>query len=251
MPIRRAAVDLPPLDEADAEIVRGLEQHGSADIYLRWLEELCAPHLGSKVLEIGAGRGNLTERLGRGWVVRATELSARSTAVLEARFASHPNIEDWTFDFMTDEIPERHDTIVMINVLEHIRDDDEVVRCLFELLQPGGCLVLYVSAFWFLYSSLDRLIGHYRRYRRPELRSLVEAHGFEIVHDRDVNAVGAIGWLVRCRLLRRRASDRAIVSACDRYVAPVMRRVEARARPPFGLSLFCAARRPDEPRDAA
>ena len=95
---------------------------------------------------------------------------------------------------MTAEPEEQFDSIVMVYVLEHIRDDHEALRPLFRLLWPRGRLVLYVPAFWFLYSAFDRQIGHYRRYQRRELNEIVRPHGFSVVDDGCVNAVGALGW---------------------------------------------------------
>jgi hypothetical protein len=94
-----------------------------------------------------------------------------------------------------------------------------------------------------LYSKFDREIGHYRRYRRPALSDLFEDTGFRVVESRYVNSIGALGWFVYCRLLGRQSSDQITVSTCDRMVVPVLRRVERRYAPPFGLSVLVVGER--------
>jgi hypothetical protein len=138
----------------------------------------------------------------------------------------------------------RYDSIVMMNVLEHIEDDAAALTTLREALNPGGRLVVYVPAFMLLYSDFDRDIGHFRRYRKKPLRLLMEQSGYEVVDSRYVNSVGALGWFAYSRVLGRKPSDQLTVSACDRIVVPVVRRVETRISPPFGLSVLVVGRVP-------
>lgn len=72
------------------------------------------------------------------------------------------------------------DLIYSYNVLEHIKDDVLILKILKEKLNPGGVLLLYLPAFQCLYSSMDKKVGHYRRYTRPRLMSLLQQSGFVI-----------------------------------------------------------------------
>jgi SAM-dependent methyltransferase len=136
------------------------------------------------------------------------------------------------------------DSALLINVLEHIEDDDGTLHELLTLLRPGGRIVLWVPAFALLYSDFDRRIGHYRRYRAPALRAQLIRSGFEVVEVRYVNAIGAIAWLIMARLLRRTPTASAPVILFDRYFVPVLRGIEDRWRPPFGQSILAVASRP-------
>ena len=98
-------------------------------------------------------------------------------------------------------VESQYESIVMINVLEHLADDRAALQSLGGALTPGGRLVVYVPAFMLLYSKFDREIGHYRRYRRPALSHLFEDTGFRVVESRYVNSIGALGWFVYCRVL--------------------------------------------------
>ena len=234
-----------PADLASAEAAMsvGLERMSSTSNYLSWLEELCAPHVGRDVLELGSGYGHLTERFAATSMVHASDISDHHVAYLEERFADSANVSVSKIDVSTFEADRQYDTIIMINVLEHIEDDSAAVAALREGLKPGGRLVVYVPAFMLLYSKFDREIGHYRRYRREPLRRLLESQGLRVVDARYVNAVGALGWFVYCRMLGRKSSDQLTTSACDRVVVPAVRGIERRYPPPFGLSILAVGER--------
>ena len=222
----------------------GLVRNASADNYHQWLYDLSAPHLGATCLEIGSGRGDLTEFLARGRKLDASDISEQFVGILEDRFAGSDNVTVQHLDMATFVPDRRYDSIVMMNVLEHIEDDAAALTTLREALNPGGRLVVYVPAFMLLYSDFDRDIGHFRRYRKKPLRLLMEQSGYEVVDSRYVNSVGALGWFAYSRVLGRKPSDQLTVSACDRIVVPVVRRVETRISPPFGLSVLVVGRVP-------
>lgn len=230
--------------EADGELAEALENLDDAVNYAAWIFGLLRPHLGERVLEIGAGHGTFTARLAEiaGTVV-AEDLSPRCCEVLQGRFQGVPAVEivQGTIDDAAPYGP--FDAAVMINVLEHIPDDGAALRSVLEVLQPGGRLALWVPAFPLLYSRFDRRVGHYRRYRRSQLVDLVERSGYTVVESRYVNLVGALGWLVSARMLGREPTGTLSVRIFDRLV-PVLRRVESRLRPPAGQSLFLVAARP-------
>jgi len=230
------------LNDAEESLNVGLTRNAAAENYQSWLYDLAEPHLGATCLEIGSGRGDLTGQLARGRRLDATDVSEQFVALLERRFAGSDNVTVRCLDMATFAPRERYDTIVMMNVLEHIEDDATALKTLREALNPGGRIVLYVPAFMLLYSDFDREIGHYRRYRKKELRQLVERAGYDVVDSRYVNSLGAVGWFVYSRVLGRKPSDQLTVSACDRIVVPMVRRVEGKIRPPFGLSVLVVGR---------
>jgi 2-polyprenyl-3-methyl-5-hydroxy-6-metoxy-1,4-benzoquinol methylase len=231
---------------ADAELQPGLEVLGSATNYLSWIGELCDPFLGREVLEVGAGRGDLTEGFAQGRVVTATDLSPAFLEALQARFAGNPNVRVGTLDLEEFVPGDRYDAVVMINVLEHIEHDIAALEALRGALRPGGHLVIWVPAFQALYSDMDRRIGHYRRYTRASLEARLVAAGYTIAESRYVNSLGMVAWFVFCRLLGQESSQGWVVQTWDRLAVPTLRLVERRFRAPFGLSVFCAARRADE-----
>jgi SAM-dependent methyltransferase len=135
------------------------------------------------------------------------------------------------------------DTEVLINVLEHIPDDEKALALLYDGLAPGGRVVVFVPAHEFLYSAYDQSIGHYRRYRKTELVRKVERANLRVVDAHYFNAIGSFGWYVTAKLLRKRPTQSSLVRVYDRMVVPFARALEERVRPPFGQSVLLVAER--------
>jgi len=232
---------------ADRVLAQALEQMDGATNYAEWIVALAGPHLGAEILEVGAGHGTLTEGLARYGRVTATDLSPRCVDALRSRYASWPNVDVLEGDVDTVTAGRSYDSAVLVNVLEHIPDDRAALRTLWAALRPGGTVILYVPAFEALYGNYDRMVGHYRRYRRPALNALVAEAGFDVVESRYVNFVGAFAWWLVVRQLGRFPKGANSIRTYDRVVTPWVRRVESFRRPPFGQSVFCVGRRPAAP----
>lgn len=232
-------------DESDAELAAVLDSLGDADNYADWIYDLCAPHLGTEVLEIGAGHGELTQRLVPDRFVTATDLSKRCVEELQARYDGAANVEIRHGDIAALMGERRYDSVVLVNVLEHIPDDLGALRDLRALLKPGGRLIVFSPAFEGLYSDFDRKIGHHRRYRRSQLITLADRAGLQFVEARYVNSVGAFAWWLFARRMRQTPTQGWSVKLYDRAVVPVLRRVETRRTPDFGLSVLLVAENPD------
>lgn len=232
-------------DDADLELAATLDSLEGATNYSAWILEQMGPYLGSHLLEVGAGHGTFTELLAGGdRRVVAVDLSQRCAEVLRDRFAGHTGVHVAQGDHAV-AVPEGpFDTVVMINVLEHIEDDASVLDDLSRMLRPGGRLVLWVPALPGLYSEFDRRVGHYRRYRLAELRSRLDTAGFKADDLHYANAIGAVGWWVSARMLRGNPTAGRGVRYFDRFLVPLVRRLESWYRPPFGQSILAVATRP-------
>jgi SAM-dependent methyltransferase len=239
---------IPPaeFDDSDAELSEVLSTLEEADNYADWIYRLIQPHLGAAVLEIGAGHGELTERLQRDAHVTATDLSKRCVDALGERFAGNERVEVLQGDVAALATGgRRYDSVVLINVLEHIDDDVNALADLRELLKPGGKLCVFVPAFEGLYSDFDRRIGHRRRYRRSQLVSTFDRAGLAVRDVRYVNTVGAVSWWLFARQLGQVPTQRWSVQLYDRVAVPFIRSFEAGREPRFGQSLLCIGERCD------
>lgn len=239
-----APADVASFNDADSELAKALDALTEATNYADWIIDLAQAHLGSCILELGAGHGTVTDRLLKHGKVAAADLSPRCVEVLREKYEEHPDVEVLHGDVATVIEGRAFDTVVLVNVLEHIEHDGAALRDILTGLRPGGTVVLFVPAFQALYSEFDRMVGHHRRYRRGELAALVKGAGFEVVEARYVNCIGAVAWWVVARQLGRFPKSRAAMRAYDRTVVPVIRAVESRWTPPFGQSVLCIGRRP-------
>ena len=228
-------------DAALSEVLASLEE---ADHYADWIYDLIAPYLGSRVLEIGAGHGELTERLRRNARVTATDLSPRCVNELTRRFAGCDDVTVVEGDVAALDVEiSGFDSVVLVNVLEHIDDDENTLADLAKLLRPGGRLCVFVPAFEGLYSKFDRLVGHRRRYRRSQLIARLDRAGLQILDARYVNTVGAVAWWLVARQFQQVPTKRGLVNVYDRLAVPLVRRLEHERHPRFGQSLLCVGRR--------
>jgi SAM-dependent methyltransferase len=174
--------------------------------YNRWLTERVAPWVGRRVLEIGAGIGNMAEFfLDRERLVLA-EPDGDYRARLASRFADQPHVA--VVPVRLPEVDsrlaaERLDTIICLNVLEHVEADAAALAGMRSLLQPRGRLVLLVPALQSIYGTLDSALGHYRRYGAAELRAKMTAAGMRLLHIEYFNLGGVLGWWLTGRVLRR------------------------------------------------
>lgn len=183
--------------------------------------ERVRPWVGDRVLEIGSGIGNLSQFLVDRPQVVLTDTAEPYLERLRERFGRLPNVEVMRLYLPTVDGPvttRSFDTIVCLNVLEHITDDARSLEAMRGLLGPGGRLVLLVPALPALYGSLDRALGHERRYTPGELRKKFGGGGLRLRHLEYFNLAGIPGWWLTGRVLRREVIPAASLRWFDRLV---------------------------------
>jgi SAM-dependent methyltransferase len=215
--------------------------------YHRWIVGELAPYLKGSVAEVGAGSGNVAERLLLSTGIEhltAIEPSSAMFRLLRERLDGEPRatVLRGRLGELDGAFAGAFDSIVYLNVLEHVEDDRGELRRAHACLRPGGHLCLFVPALPWLYGRLDAEVGHLRRYGRAGLRGAVEDAGFRVVRLRYFDAAGVLPWLLYVRLLRRELTE-STVGFYDRWIVPLTRAVERRVSPPLGKNLLCVARR--------
>lgn len=214
-----------------------------------WIAERVLAETGRRVLEIGAGRGDFTRRLlARPGIERvvAIEPNCDHARQLRRLAEEHPALSVVEADFPPPEgaapIEEGCDTIVCLNVLEHIADDGAALAEMRQALTPGGRLLLLVPALPALFGTLDVFLMHHRRYRRAELESRLRAAGFRVRRLAYFNLFGMLGWWWNSRIRRAPILPTGQLDLYNRLV-PVFRRIETWSGPPIGQSLWAVAER--------
>jgi glycosyltransferase involved in cell wall biosynthesis len=217
--------------------------------YNQWLHDFYEPYLGRRILEIGSGFGNMTRYFADRERVLASDLDPVACETLRAAYRDSRNVsvESLRLPLPPLEIArlrsEKLDTVVCLNVLEHIEDDRASLANFREVLESGGRAILLVPAIPRLYGSLDRALHHFRRYSREELTAKLEGAGFQIEAMRFLNRPGVFGWYLNSRILRRRVLPKGQLKMFS-LLMPMLRRETSRP-PAFGMSLLAIARKPD------
>ncbi|MBM4387333.1 MAG: glycosyltransferase [Deltaproteobacteria bacterium] len=223
-----------------------LTKMNALNSFNRHIFETIRPFLGKKILEVGSGSGNITELLLGAGEVTATDIDGKAVGKLAGMYRGYSNFRAKAIDFgsagAAELVEGEIDTVVCLNVLEHIEDDRTALGNMKKLLRrSGGRLVLLVPANPALYSPLDEGLGHYRRYTKEGLRELLEQSGFQIEELFHFNLFGMFGWFVNGKMLKRRRLPAAQLSMYE-FLSPLTLAVEKTMKAPAGLSLIAVAR---------
>jgi SAM-dependent methyltransferase len=225
--------------------------------YHEYLWSFVQPWIGQRVLEVGVGFGQYTKRmLAERRRVLGCDLD---TGHLEALKVSAPSplLETQRLDLEEPEASRAAgaafspDTIILLNVLEHIRADEKALIFLREVASPGGRIVVIVPALAALYNGLDREAGHQRRYSRASLSRALGAAGWELVTARYINLPGIPGWLAAGWLSRasrsatelNAPSTNWLLRFYDRFFVGLSRLTDPLAARVAGLSVLAVARK--------
>lgn len=231
---------------SDSFVYSGTELDAMAEArnYCRWILDFFAPYLGKKIIEIGAGAGTFSQLLLR--VDRLSKLvlfepGANLFPLLQKQFEDNPRVRLQLGSFDPSLLEEPADSIVLVNVLEHISDDDALLLQIRQSLRPGGHVLLFVPALEWNYGSLDKAFEHHRRYSKRVLRKKLEKAGFRVEQARYVNFLGIASWFLAGRVLRQKTLRPRQVRWYDRWIIPWSFKLERIWEPPVGQSLVAIA----------
>ena len=223
-----------------------LDAMEQAPRFNQWMYASIKPYLGRRLAELGAGRGSLSKLLRKHGSLLATdyrtdylgELCERWKHLEQLRVASLDLTVVSDYEVLRSFKP---DTIVCLNVLEHIEDDRTVLRTLNEVL-PADCRLIFLVSFNpRLFSEVDRQIGHFRRYQKGELEDKMEAAGFKVERQFYFNKVGVFAWWIGNTLFGQRTITRWQLKLYN-SMTPLFRRMD-RVLPFSGLSTVVVARK--------
>jgi len=230
---------------SDALGAATLERMAEAPAYNRWTYDRISRWIGPRVLEVGAGIGNLSQYFVNRQRVVLTDTESNYRETLLRRFGEQRQLQRrkinrdvgkdrrsgfdrraWNVQVVEMSLPnvpselvgEQFSTIVCLNVLEHVKDDLASLRTMRQLLEPNGRLVLLVPAMPGLFGSLDTELGHFRRYTPAALETVFAESGLRIRHMEYFNLVGILGWWWSGRVRRRKMIPRGPLKVYDMLV---------------------------------
>lgn len=238
--------DYKELDEAGMST---LEVFAETDQLNKWMYNTIKSGCSGNILEIGSGIGNLSDYfINDKNSITLSDIRKNYCDALQKRFSqnsyckgitqmdiSDPSISTKDFPYAG-----KFDTIFTLNVIEHIKDDHGAVINCFNLLKPGGMLIILVPASMKLYNSFDRELEHYRRYSRKELIDLVEANGFTVNKIQNFNFIGIFGWFFFGNILKRKLIPEGQAKIFNFFV-PIIKLFDFIVFRKVGLSLIIFA----------
>jgi SAM-dependent methyltransferase len=241
------------------EIPFELQSLAEAHRYQKWLIDVARPHLGSRILELGSGIGNLSQHLPVRERLILSDIDPGLVQALERKLLPH---ESGRVSVMRLQEPspaalggENLDTVVSFNVLEHVEDDVKFMGQLIGLLRESGAsgpkrIVTLVPAHPWAYGAIDREFGHYRRYSDSNFRRMLEEAGAGKLsrgnyYSRYMNLPGLLGWWLNGKVLGKSKIGAGNVKAFERlcpFIRPVDDFVQSNLRFPMGNSLLAVYR---------
>lgn len=235
--------DIHKEDEYGSHILVSLEKARRFNLSMA---QTLAPYIGDRVLEIGAGIGTLTSQFIPREFYLASDINPSYLSYLRGYSSGKPYLR---VRHINAGVPgnfagleEKFDTVLMINVLEHVPDEQTALGNIRSALMSSGRAVILVPQDPALYGTLDRALDHRERYTRESLQQGLERAGFQVERIFDFNRFSVPGWWLSGKVLRRKTFSRVQLKVLQMSM-PVLRRLD-RILPWGGLSLIAVAIKP-------
>ena len=189
-------------DEHGSEILARLNR---APRFTKWMADTIRPYVGERVLEIGAGIGNLTTNLVPRTEYYASDINEHYLDRLNNLKLTRPYLEVGYTDASAGETYPKaeFDTVICLNVVEHLEDDVKALRNICGSLEKEGRAIVLVPSGPGLYGTLDKVLGHYRRYTRDQLVEACARAGFRVEKVLKFNRIGSPGWWWNGKVLKK------------------------------------------------
>ena len=213
--------------------------------FTKWVSQETFSELKGDILEIGSGLGTYSQQIINNFPnskITLTDISPNYVKNLENTFSSK-SIDVFKLDLNNKNDfkkigYEKFDSIIAINVLEHVKDDLFALSELNKMLKKDGVLIILVPANKFLYNVIDKNIGHWRRYSKKELIAKIKKSNFNVKNSYSFNMLGMLGWYLNGNIFKKTEINKNASSLFDKTV-PIMKVIEQILRKPIGLSIIC------------
>lgn len=205
-----------------------LERINRAPRFNKWMADFIRPYVGDRVLEIGAGIGNMSVNLMPRTTYWATDVNPFYLNYLETLRPTRPYMNvGYTDGTKAESFPAGHDfdTVVCLNVIEHIPDDVGALQNIHDNLAEGGRAIILVPFGPNLYGSLDEVLGHCRRYTEEQLAGVAQQAGFQVEQILKFNRPGVPAWWLNGKILKRKTFGMGQIRLLN-ILTPIFRRID-------------------------
>jgi len=222
----------------------------SADKFNKWTYQAINPFCKGKILEIGSGVGNISQFFVKeNKPIFLSDIRPNYRELLKSKFMldddhvlnidiAHPN-----FSNQNPEILGEFDTIICLNVVEHIEDDNLAIENMLKLLKKEGHLIVLVPAFQSIFNGIDIILEHYRRYNKKTIKKLMLNHG-TLIKSFYFNSMGVLAWFIFGKLLKSKTIPEGEMKIYN-YLVPIIKLIDKLVLQKVGLSIVCVIKKPN------
>lgn len=227
------------MDKIGAETLKRMEK---AAAYNGAIFRQLNPVVSGDILEIGCGIGSFTEQLVRKGNVTAVDIEKVYIARTKRRLGKRAEVGFGDIEHAQYFFPKgrKFNSMICLNVLEHIKDDQKALSNMSSLLKKEGKIFLLTPAMPLFYGQMDRGLGHFRRYTGEGLKRMFEKSGLQVDTVYYFNWLGGLGWFLNSRVLQRKLLPSHQL-ALFAFVSRPLLFLERFIKPPFGLSVCIIA----------
>lgn len=213
-------------DELGSKILLRLSRAGK---FNSWQADEIKPYVGQNVLEIGAGIGNISKKLIPRRSYHATDINPYYLQVINNLKINKPYLSISLLDLNDISTFNGHknafDTVICLNVIEHLDNDEQAMRNIADLLDNKGLAIILVPRGQWLFGSQDKVLGHRRRYSERRLKELCDKAGLKIKKIISFNRISTFPWLINGKIFRRRTFGRCQIFIMNLFT-PIFRRID-------------------------
>ena len=232
--------------QSDPSGFETLETFSGAHAFNSWLYDQIKEYTQGQILEIGSGIGNISSfLLKEQQSVSLSDLRPEYCQLLKNKFRDQPGLQriiemDLSltgFREMYTEYLEKFDTVIALNVIEHIADDSLAILNAKSLLRKNGKMIILVPAGQWLYNQLDKELGHYKRYTMSGLNEILKSAGLHIFRSKYFNAAAIFGWWLSGKILKDKMISTSKLHFYNRLV-PLFKVMDWFVKPFTGISVI-------------
>jgi SAM-dependent methyltransferase len=235
--------------QKDQSGLETLQLFANAPHFNKWLFDNISPYCQGSTLEIGSGIGNISKLLlQQNLPVTLSDLRLEYCEYLRSHFADNRNLQNVSqvdlsltdFENVYPQLQHQFDTVIALNVVEHIENDKLAVANCEKLLKSKGRIIILVPAYTKLYNSFDKALGHFRRYDKKSLIRLIQSQPLKIVHTEHFNCGGILGWWFTGSILGKPTIPPNQLAVYEKLV-PLFRFIDQLVFKRIGLSVIAVA----------